>query len=61
MFSDIVVTAALEGSVLPGVTRDSIIHILKDMGYKVEVHTGYILYNYSAGMLRCLSDSDQFM
>ena len=25
-----VVTAPLEGSVLPGVTRDSIIHILKD-------------------------------
>lgn len=31
-----VVTAALEGSVLPGVTRDSIIHILKDWGYDVE-------------------------
>ena len=31
-----VVTAPLEGSVLPGVTRDSIIHILKDWGYKVE-------------------------
>lgn len=31
-----VVTAALEGSVLPGVTRDSIIHILKDWGYTVE-------------------------
>ena len=31
-----VVTAALDGSVLPGVTRDSIIHILKDWGYEVE-------------------------
>ena len=31
-----VVTAPLEGSVLPGVTRDSIIHILKDWGYDVE-------------------------
>lgn len=31
-----IVTAPLEGSVLPGVTRDSIIHILKDWGYKVE-------------------------
>ena len=31
-----VVTAPLEGSVLPGVTRDSIIHILKDWGYEVE-------------------------
>lgn len=36
LINDTVVTAALEGSVLPGVTRDSIIHILKDMGYKVE-------------------------
>ena len=31
-----VVTAPLEGSVLPGVPRDSIIHILKDWGYEVE-------------------------
>ena len=31
-----VVTAPLEGSVLPGVTLDSIIHILKDWGYEVE-------------------------
>lgn len=31
-----VVTAPLEGSVLPGVTRDSIIHILNDWGYEVE-------------------------
>lgn len=31
-----IVTAPLEGSVLPGVTRDSIIHILKDWGYEVE-------------------------
>lgn len=36
LINDTVVTAALEGSVLPGVTRDSIIHILKDLGYKVE-------------------------
>ncbi|MFP3156292.1 branched-chain amino acid aminotransferase [Lachnospiraceae bacterium ZAX-1] len=28
-------TAPLEGTVLPGVTRDSIIHILKEWGYKV--------------------------
>jgi len=28
-------TAPLEGTVLPGVTRDSIIHILKDWGYTV--------------------------
>ncbi len=32
-------TAPIEGTVLPGVTRDSIIHILKDWGYKVnETH-----------------------
>lgn len=28
-------TAPIEGTVLPGVTRDSIIHILKDWGYQV--------------------------
>ena len=28
-------TAPLQGTVLPGVTRDSIIHILKDWGFKV--------------------------
>ncbi len=32
-------TAPTEGTVLPGVTRDSIIHILKDWGYQVnETH-----------------------
>lgn len=36
LINDTVVTAACVGSVLPGVTRDSIIHILKDWGYKVE-------------------------
>ena len=36
LINDTVVTAPLEGSVLPGVTRDSIVHILKDWGYKVE-------------------------
>lgn len=36
LINDTVVTAACAGSVLPGVTRDSIIHILKDWGYKVE-------------------------
>ncbi|KAI4455992.1 subgroup iiii aminotransferase [Holotrichia oblita] len=32
----VVKTPALEGSILPGVTRDSCIHILKSWGYKVE-------------------------
>ena len=36
LIDDTVVTAPLEGSVLQGVTRDSIIKILKDWGYKVE-------------------------
>ncbi len=31
-----IITAPLEGSVLPGVTRDSIITLLKDFGYEVE-------------------------
>lgn len=36
LINDTVVTAKCDGSVLPGVTRDSILHILKDWGYKVE-------------------------
>ena len=36
LINDTIVTAALEGTVLPGVTRDSILHILRDWGYKVE-------------------------
>lgn len=32
-------TAPIEGTVLPGVTRDSMIHLLRDWGYKVnETH-----------------------
>ena len=36
LINDTVVTAPLEGSVLPGVTRDSMLTILRDWGYKVE-------------------------
>ena len=36
VINDTVITAPLEGSVLPGVTRDAIIHLLKDWGYSVE-------------------------
>lgn len=31
-----IVTAPCDGTVLPGVTRDSMIHVLKDWGYEVE-------------------------
>jgi branched-chain amino acid aminotransferase len=31
-----IVTAPCDGTVLPGVTRDSIIHLLKSWGYEVE-------------------------
>lgn len=36
LINDTVVTAKCDGSVLPGVTRDSILQILKDWGYTVE-------------------------
>ena len=36
LINDTVVTAPLEGSILPGVTRDSIITLLKDWNIKVE-------------------------
>lgn len=35
LMGDELVTPSLEGSVLPGVTRDSVIHIAKDWGMKV--------------------------
>ncbi len=35
-FNDEVATAPLTGSILPGVTRDSVITILKDWGYNVQ-------------------------
>ena len=35
LIGDEVITAPIEGSVLPGVTRDSMITLLKDWGYKV--------------------------
>lgn len=36
VFGNTIVTAPIDGTVLPGVTRDSIIHLLKDWGYTVE-------------------------
>ena len=36
MIGDTVYTASLTGSILPGVTRDSTIQLLKKWGYKVE-------------------------
>ena len=39
MIDNEIYTAPCDGTVLPGVTRDSIIHILKSWGYKVnEMH-----------------------
>lgn len=35
VIDDEIVTAPLEGTILPGITRDSVIHILKEEGYKV--------------------------
>ena len=36
LIDDVVVTAPIEGTVLAGVTRDSILQLVKDWGYKVE-------------------------
>ena len=36
LVNDTVITAPIEGTVLAGVTRDSIINLLKNLGYKVE-------------------------
>lgn len=36
LIEDTIVTAPIEGTVLPGVTRDSILKLARDWGYKVE-------------------------
>jgi branched-chain amino acid aminotransferase len=36
----VVVTTSLKGSVLRGITRDSMILLLRSKGYKVEWHRG---------------------
>ena len=36
LIGDIVVTAPIEGTVLAGVTRDSIMQLIRDFGYKIE-------------------------
>ena len=36
VIGDTVITPPLTGSILPGVTRDSVLHMLKDWGWKVE-------------------------
>ena len=50
----VVVTPALNGSILPGITRKSAIQVLKDMGYKVEerrVSVDELIEAYKAGKL----------
>lgn len=37
VIDDTVVTSPLTGTILPGITRDSVIRLLKDNGYKLEV------------------------
>lgn len=50
----VVVTPALNGSILPGITRKSAIQVLKDMGYKVEerrVSVDELIEAYKTGKL----------
>jgi len=60
-------TAPLDGSVLPGVTRDSVIHILKEWGYPVHEanlaiqdvmrmgHLGYLEESFGTGTAAVIS------
>lgn len=36
VFGEKIVTPRLSGSILPGITRDSVIHLAREMGYEVE-------------------------
>ncbi len=36
LYDDKIVTSPLKGTVLDGITRRSVLHLLKDMGYKIE-------------------------
>ncbi len=37
VIGDTVITSPLTGTILPGITRDSVIRLLKDNGYKIEI------------------------
>lgn len=55
MLGDTIVTPDLSDTILAGVTRDSVIEILKEHGYKVEerpLHIDEIVEAYSAGQLK---------
>lgn len=55
VIEDTVITPPLSGTILPGITRDSVIRLLKDNGYKIEARP-ISIYEveeaYEAGYLR---------
>ena len=55
VLGDTLVTPMLEGSILPGITRDSVLTLAKDRGMKVEerrISVEEILEAYEAGVLK---------
>jgi len=57
IFRDRVVTPALSGTILPGITRDSVITLLRDMGFYVKedrISVDDVFKNYERGeLLEC--------
>jgi branched-chain amino acid aminotransferase len=55
VFKDKIVTPALTGTILPGITRDSVITLLRDMGYQItedRISIDELLEKHSKGELR---------
>ena len=60
VFNDEIATAPLTGSILPGITRDSVITILKDWGYNIQerkVPIDEVFERYQKGELKELFGS----
>jgi branched-chain amino acid aminotransferase len=55
VIGDEVITPPLTGTILPGVTRDSVITLLRDMGHRVKeerISVDGLLSSYDAGEIR---------